>query len=294
MRIVLIGCVKSSEYFLNLLINHGYAPVGVVTKSQSQFNSDFVDLAPLCETSKIPYVQVIDVNEAYSIDFIKRCKPDIIYCFGWSQLIKPLILNIPPLGTVGFHPAKLPQNRGRHPLIWALALGLNETASTFFMMDEHADTGGIISQEIVPISYEDDASTLYNKVLKTAGTQVLSFTKSFELGTTAITPQTEQGNSWRKREIRDGNIDWRMSGRAIYNLVRALTRPYPGAHFFKNAVMAKLWKVEVLPAVQMENIEYGKVLSVESDTEFHIKAYDSVVHVLACEPVLLKEGEYLL
>lgn len=83
MRIVLIGCVKSSEYFLNLLINHGYAPVGVVTKSQSQFNSDFVDLAPLCETSKIPYVQVIDVNEAYSIskmkDVFDEIRPELVF-----------------------------------------------------------------------------------------------------------------------------------------------------------------------------------------------------------------------
>lgn len=294
MRIVLIGCVKSTEFFLNLLIAHGHSPVGVVTKSQSSFNSDFVDLASICEASGIPYIQVNDANTEYSVSFIQKCRPDVIYCFGWSQLIKNPVLSIPPLGAVGFHPAKLPQNRGRHPLIWALALGLSETASTFFIMDEHADTGGIISQEIVPISYEDDAATLYDKVLETAGVQVLSFTRAFELGSITIKPQTEQGNSWRKRGIQDGAIDWRMSGRAIYNLVRALTKPYPGAHFYKNEAMVKVWKVEDLPVDRYQNIECGKVLSVESDTEFHIKAYDSVIHVLACEPVSLKEGEYLL
>lgn len=294
MRIVLIGCVRSSEFFLNLLISHGYAPVGVVTKSCSQFNSDFVDLAPICRTSGIPYIQVTDVNAEYTVDFIKKCTPDVVYCFGWSQLVKATILTIPPLGVIGFHPAKLPQNKGRHPLIWALALGLNETASTFFVMDEDADTGGIISQEIVPILYEDDAATLYDKVLKVAGTQLLSFTRAFEFGTVKIRPQLEQGNSWRKRGIQDGAIDWRMSGRTVYNLVRALTKPYPGAHFYKSGGMVKVWKVEELPADHVKNIECGKVLSVESDTEFHVKVYDAVIHVLVCEPVSLEEGEYLL
>lgn len=296
LRIVLIGCVKSSEIFLRLLIGNGYKPTGVVTKSCSQFNSDFADLAPICEVSGIPYIQVTDVNAEDSVNFIKKCKPDIIYCFGWSQLIKAPILNIPPLGAIGFHPAKLPQNKGRHPLIWALALalGLDETASTFFIMDEGADTGGIVSQEIVPILYEDDAAALYDRVLETAGKQVLSFTKSFELGVVTVKPQAGPGNTWRKRGIQDGTIDWRMSGRAIYNLVRALAKPYPGAHFYKNNTVIKIWKVEELPADGFENIEYGKVLSVESETEFQVKAYDCVIHVLLCEPVSLEEGEYLL
>lgn len=294
MRIVLIGCVKSSDYFLRQMIIHSYIPVGVVTKCESAFNSDFVNLAPLCEESGIPCIQVTDVNADSSANFIKECRPDIIYCFGWSQLVKTAILSIPPLGAVGFHPAKLPQNRGRHPLIWALALGLTETASTFFMMDESADTGDIISQELIPISYEDDASTLYDKVLQVAGKQIISFTKAFELGSVTVVPQTTEGNSWRRRGFQDGKIDWRMSSKAIYNLVRALTKPYPGAHFCKDGAMVKVWKVQELDADHLENIECGKVLSVESNTGFCVKTSDSAIRVVACDPVSLKEGEYLL
>ena len=57
------------------------------------------------------------------------------------------ILDLAPLGIIGFHPAALPRNRGRHPIVWALVLGLEETASTFFFMDKGADTGDILSQE---------------------------------------------------------------------------------------------------------------------------------------------------
>ncbi len=294
MKILLIGCVQSSAHFLCRLISAGKAPVGVITKSTSSFHSDFVDLGPVSKAAGIPYIHVANVNDKDSVAFIRQCAPDVIYCFGWSQLIKRTVLSIPPKGCVGFHPAALPENRGRHPLIWALALGLSETASSFFLMDEAADTGALISQERVPITYEDDAKTLYDKVLLTAGEQVLRFTNAFETNTVLPLPQTEKGNTWRKRGVLDGQIDWRMSSRAIYNLVRALTRPYPGAHFLKDGQMIKVWKVEETGMEGPENIECGKILSVQSPTDFYVKVYGSVLHVLECEPVSLEKGDYLL
>ena len=70
-------------------------------------------------------------NEAEQISFITEKSPDVIYCFGWSHILSKKILKLPPYGVVGFHPAELPNNRGRHPIVWALFLGLKKTASTF-------------------------------------------------------------------------------------------------------------------------------------------------------------------
>ena len=98
----------------------------------------------------------------------------MIYCFGWSLLDESL--SIAPLGVMGFHPAKLPQNRGRHPIIWALALGLDETASTFFKMDLGADSGAILSQEVIEIKPNDNATSLYENILTVAERQVQEFT----------------------------------------------------------------------------------------------------------------------
>ena len=69
------------------------------------------------------------------------------------------------MGVIGYHPAALPKNRGRHPLIWALVLGLKKTASSFFIMDERADSGDVISQEEIIINDDDDASSLYAKMI---------------------------------------------------------------------------------------------------------------------------------
>ena len=68
-------------------------------------------------------------------------------CVGWSKLIKKEILNIPKKGFIGYHPSLLPKNRGRHPLIWAKILGLKKTEATFFMLNDKAETGEIISQK---------------------------------------------------------------------------------------------------------------------------------------------------
>jgi methionyl-tRNA formyltransferase len=68
------------------------------------------------------------------------------------------------LGVVGLHPAALPANTRRHPLIWALVLGLQDTAWTFFFMDAEADSGNILSQRNIPIDDDDYARILYNKI----------------------------------------------------------------------------------------------------------------------------------
>lgn len=200
MKILYIGCVESSYLLLEKLIEAGADIVGVITKKESNYNSDFRDLVPLCEKKEIPYELVENINEEKVYKFIENIQPEIAFCFGWSQLIKDDIIQKIPQGIIGFHPAALPKNRGRHPIIWALVLGLQETASTFFMMDASADTGDIVSQKIVKISYEDDAATLYQKIMTIACEQVVELWEQLQNGTAnKIKQDVIEGNSWRKR-----------------------------------------------------------------------------------------------
>ena len=294
-RILFIGCVEGSYKLLNNLLEAGKNIVGIITKEKSDFNSDFVDLAPLAHKYNIPCLYVKNINDESNFNFVKSISPDICYCFGWSQLLKEEFINLFNLGVVGFHPAALPHNRGRHPIIWALALGLKETASTFFMINAGADEGAIISQEKIQITYEDDARTLYDKVLNTAMKQEIKFTNAFEKGEVNFIPQnSSEGNSWRKRSKADGQIDWRMSSRAIYNLVRSLTKPYVGAHFVFQEKDYKVWKVQELKFEGLENIEAGKILSLNNDGSIDVKVYDGVIRLIDFEKIQIKKGEYLL
>lgn len=293
-KIVFIGCVESSYVILQHMLEKGYVVSGVVTMESSETNSDFHSLAPLAKKFGVDCYCTKNINDEETLRFVKEKEPDVIYCFGWSRLIGKELLSLAPYGVIGFHPAAVPMNRGRHPLIWALALGLDKTASTFFVMDEGADTGDIISQREIYIEQEDDAQSLYDKVLKVAKEQVIEFTDKINSDELTRIPQDpKSGNTWRKRGRLDGQIDWRMSCEGIYNLVRALTHPYVGAHFMHGDEEIKVWKCQAEKCDQYRNIEPGKILKVHSDTDFEVKAYDGIVHVTVCDIVKLKEGEYL-
>lgn len=294
MRILFIGCVKSSELFLEKLVEIKTNIVGVVTMEESRFNTDFVDLGEICRIQEIDYLYVKHINSTESKTYILSKKPDLILCLGWSQLLDKEVLAIPKIGCVGFHPAALPANRGRHPLIWALALNLKRTASTFFMLEDTADTGGILSQQYVEIEYEDDAYTLYNKIMAVAVVQLEILLEEFENQTVkTILPVLAQGNTWRKRGGADGIIDWRMSSNGIYNLVRALTKPYVGAHFIYKRREYKVWKAKEIFDNAYGNIEPGKVIEVMSDTHFVVKTYDNLIEILECDMIDIQVGEYL-
>ena len=293
MKILFVGTVEFSYKALEKLIELKAELVGVCTKDKSNFNSDFADLTPLCKENKIPYKFVDDINSKENIKWINTLNPDIIFCFGWSSLIKKELLNLPIMGVVGYHPASLPQNRGRHPLIWALVLGLNQSASTFFFMQEAADDGDILSQEEFEILYEDDAKSLYNKVSKRALNQIEDFLPKLQNNSfQRIKQNHDKSNIWRKRGKVDGKIDFRMTSNAIYNLVRALTKPYVGAHIEYNGKDLSIWKVEEIE-FDKSNIEFGKVLENDGNT-ITVKTYDKAIKIIEHNfKELPKAGEYL-
>ncbi len=295
MRIFFIGCVHFSRIMLDTILKiPGTEVVGIATKSKSKFNADHSDLSDLAISNNISWNYVKDINDEHIVNWISDLKPDIIFCFGWSSLIKLPLLKLPPMGVIGYHPAKLPQNRGRHPIIWALALGLSESASTFIKLDEGADSGDILSQNMIKISDEDDAYSIYEKLINEAKNQVLEFLPLLTNGNVIWKKQNhELANIWRKRYSKDGEIDFRMNSGTIFNLVRALTRPYVGAHILHNGNEIKVWKTKIGKSAP-QNDEPGKVLSIGENGEICVKTSDSSIWLVVHEfKVLPIANEYI-
>lgn len=293
MRILFIGSVAFSARALRELIAMRAHVVGVCTLKDSALNADHQDLTPIAVDVGIPVIYATDLHSPESMGWIRERNPDVIFCFGWSRLIKLSLLTLPPMGVVGFHPAALPANRGRHPLIWALVLGLKETASTFFLMNEGADSGDVLSQVKVPIGELDDAADLYERITEVAMVQLRDFVP--RLAKRDIQPQPQDNslaNTWRKRGAADGRIDWRMAAESIHNLVRGLKQPYVGAHFDYGDQAIKVWKTG-LEAEAPANLEPGKVLSVDENGVL-IKAGIGAIRLLDYAPrIRLKPGDYL-
>lgn len=295
MRVVFIGCVNFSYIILEHLFRiKRMQIVGIISQQNSSFNADFRSLRPIAEKKKIPYYCCTHNNQTDMGLWINDRTPDVIYCFGWPFLLKRVVLEIPRLGVIGYHPTALPLNRGRHPIIWTLALGLKKTASTFFFMDEGADSGDILNQEFVIIENGDDAGTLYEKLLNKAKKQVTIFSNQLIDGHYArIQQDSSKANYWRKRSKEDGRIDWRMSSRTIHNLVRALTKPYIGAHCIYNNSEVKIWRTEEILYFLDENIEPGKVLE-SKNNNIIVKCGESAIRITQHEfPKLPHAGEYL-
>ena len=294
MRIVFVGAVEFSLHALQHLRVIGASVVGVCTLRQSALNADHVDLSDYCTQHGIPCIYTENIHASVSLEWVAACQPDVIFCFGWSRLLKKAVLELAPMGVVGFHPAALPKNRGRHPLTWALVLGLNETGSTFFFMDEGADSGDILSQRSIVIDSNDDARSLYDKVVTTALSQIGEFVPQLAARTYSRIPQDKtKSNYWRKRGQSDGLIDWRMSANSIHNLVRGLTHPYVGAEFHIDGRVCKVWKSRVVlenPA----NIEPGKVIGYDVVGNPIVKCGEQALCIIETDPEFtLASGKYL-
>lgn len=295
MKIIFIGCVKSSYCFLETLITIPEAEiVGVVTRTASKLNSDFMSLECIAKKFNIPCFLADKNTSAELSEWMRDKSADIIYCFGWSYLLSENLIKTARLGGLGYHPAKLPANRGRHPLIWTLVLGLKEMASTFFFLTEEADAGDIISQEIFTVSENDDASSLYDKLMEIGKKQIITFTKELTSENYSCIPQDNtKSNNWRKRNYKDGLIDWRMPARGIYNLVRALTHPYVGAGFIFDGREIKVWKSEIVSEqIIYENLEPGKILKSDS-LGLEIQCGMGVIRLTDFDNFDVKEGDYL-
>lgn len=295
MRVVMIGCVESSAIALEELLSSPEVELtGIVTRDRSPDNADFLTLVPVARELGIPHLIYHGCEKNFNLaEWIREREPDLIVCIGWSYLLPSEILSIPRIGVVGYHPAGLPRHRGRHPIIWALVLGLEKSASTLFLMDEGADSGPILDQTVVEIGPEDDARILYDKMMVAMREQLRQQLPLLASGKAVVESQDESKASYlRKRTVLDGEIDWRMSSGAIYNLVRALSEPYPGAYCLYRGYEVKILKVKKL-AVKEGVEEPGKVL-VSDKKSIVVKCGDGAIEILrhGFEPSP-QVGEYL-
>lgn len=244
MKIVFVGAVDFSLHCLREVLRNGGDIRGVLTirAEQAGIHSDYVDMGPEARNQGIPVHYIKSINDPETVQLLKDLKPDVIFVFGFSQMIKKEVLDIPVLGCIGTHPALLPRNRGRHPLIWALVEGLTESGLTFFFLDEGADSGDILWQKPFPITMEDNAGSLYKKIKELASDAIAEFLPQLEDGTYPRKPQDHSlATYWKKRGEKDGLVDWSKPTMIIFNLLRALTHPYVGAHTYLEDYRITIW-----------------------------------------------------
>jgi methionyl-tRNA formyltransferase len=164
------------------------------------------------------------------LDRLRSWAPDFLFSFYYRRLLPTAVLEVARRGALNLHGSLLPKYRGRAPTNWVLVHGESETGVTLHYMVAKPDAGDIVAQRRVPIAEEDTALTLYRKQTAAAEALLREVYPQLCAGTAPRRPMDlAAGSYFGGRTAADGRIDWQRSARQIYNLVRAVTHPYPGA-----------------------------------------------------------------
>lgn len=201
----------------------------------------FSSVRELAEKNRIPYL-TSSINEPENIEKVRQIGPDFLLSFYYRNMIKPELLELPTRGALNLHGSYLPKYRGRVPVNWAVINGETETGATLHYMVAKPDAGDIVDQEKVAIAFTDTAHDLFGKVTDAAVTVLQRAWPKLVDGTAARTPMDlAAGSYYGGRKPEDGRIDWNRSAVEIYNLIRGVTHPYPGAFTELNGKQIIIW-----------------------------------------------------
>ncbi|MEI6702256.1 MAG: formyltransferase [Deltaproteobacteria bacterium] len=202
----------------------------------------FSSVRALADQHGIPYL-TSDISRPENVIRIRDIAPDFIFSFYYRNMIISEVLEIPTRGALNLHGSYLPGYRGRVPVNWVVINGESETGATLHYMVGKPDAGDIVDQEKVTIEFTDTALDVFHKVTDAAVAIIARTWPPLREGTAARIPMNlKAGNYCGGRKPEDGRIDWNWPAIRIYNLIRGVTHPYPGAFTFLHDNKVIIWK----------------------------------------------------
>lgn len=247
-KIALVGAVQSTERALQVLARSGNAPAILLTlpPEKSSRHSDYVDLHPLANSLGVPVIDTGDVNDPLILARLAEFDLDVAMVIGWSRLCGPEFVAMPRLGTIGFHPALLPAMRGRAALAWTILLDVRETGATLFWIDDGVDSGPIARQKKIALSGTETLAQLMDLQLEALGSMLEGLIRQLSDGARPAIEQDQSAATYLAlRRPEDGEIDWTLPAPEIERLIRAVSRPYPGAFTFLRGQKLTIWSARV-------------------------------------------------
>ena len=161
---------------------------------------------------------------------VAQVRPDVIFSFYYRKMIPGSVLNLARMGAFNMHGSLLPKYRGRAPTNWAVLKGETETGATLHEMVAKPDAGAIVDQSAVPILPDDTALQVFDKVTVAAEQVLWRSLPAIMAGHPPRLPNDlTLGSYFSGRKPEDGQIDWSLPAAQVYNLIRAVAPPYPGA-----------------------------------------------------------------
>ena len=277
-KLLFFGFSMTGAAVLEELIKMGANIIGVYTYEDNPKENWFPSVKLLAQKHSIPTYTPEKLTQS-DVENIKTLNPDIILSVYYRSLISDDILKLAPLGAFNMHGSLLPKYRGRAPINWVLVKGEKETGATLHYMVAKADAGDIVGQKVVPIDNEDTALILTKKVTAAACDIIREVFPLIEKKQQKPRKQDMSVSTYfGRRTPADGLINWQDNAQNIYNLIRAVTKPFPGAFFEENGKKIIIWRAKVLST--KTNKPAGTTIST---TPYIITAADKDLEILEYE-----------
>jgi methionyl-tRNA formyltransferase len=263
MRIGWVGFHIEGVPALEAILEQGIQVEAAITlKPESAAKrSGAADYQSLCRRHSLPLHEVTNINDPGSIELLRRMDLDLLIVLGWTQILKPETLRTAKIGVIGAHASLLPRNRGRAPVNWVILRAEQQTGNSLIWLTEYVDSGDIIDQTIIPITPYDTCASIYQRVADSNKEMLLKALSRLRKGERPGRAQTSSNEPLLPgRRPQDGAIDWAKPSSEIYNFVRALTRPYPGAFSYLNGERWLIWHCALVPGEPFFEGKPGQVI----------------------------------
>lgn len=254
--------------------------VGIVSMPAESRPENSSDLRAYADNIGAAYFEFVDINSGDAVRALGALEADIIFSM-WPKLLREPAITAGRIGCIGSHWTELPANRGRHPMHWTIALGLERSALSLFKMNAEVDSGDILLQIPLRLSATDTIMDGLTKLEAAAaeGCMRLGEKLANDERLIGIPQDGTKANYWRTRTIHDTIIDFRMSRSAIDRLVRSYCAPFPGAKILYQDALTPVDRAIITQSARWgQNLEPGRVLLVDA-TSLVVKADDGPIRL---------------
>ncbi len=247
-RIVFMGSPDFAAVALKRLAQD-FNVVGVVTQPDRRAGRGKKLVSPpvkiIADELGIPTIQPRRVRDDESMDALRRFAPDLIVVAAYGQILRPELLQLPPLGCINIHGSLLPRWRGAAPIQASILAGDAETGITIMLMDEGIDTGDMLSKRALPITDDDTAGTLFDKLAPLGAELLVETLPKYLSGELKPQPQPEEGATYTKMlRKEDGRLDFSQTAEELERRIRAFS-PWPGTFFEWDGAPLKVHRARV-------------------------------------------------
>lgn len=297
MKIMFMGTPDFAVASLRALVENEAGEITVITQPDKPKGRKMILTPPevkvYAESVGLPVYQPKTLRDEEFDAFLREKDPDIIIVAAYGKILPKSVIDYPKYGCINVHGSLLPKYRGAAPVQRCLINGETETGNTIMYMDEGLDTGDIIAQSIVPISIDDNAETLFEKMAVSGAELLISTLPNIVSGNIAREKQNDADATYAQKVGKeDCLIDFTMTAKELHDRVRGLS-PYLYAYAMRGETMLKLVKTALTD--KKTDKEEGTLIS--DGKKLYISCGDKmlleILEVLPAGKKQMKAADYL-